>query len=231
MVYDSGLHLLYFAGMLFWSFQNYVLVAGFLLFVPFLILPAPLAAILHQCGILKKEKIAEVTATVTPAADGPSSEDSKNAQEADGKTRGGAESEAVIPPRVFWNAMKYGFTFQVHHVLMPGVIYLLCFLKLEMDGWVPSRIYLASATTSVEVIKLLIYLALAELFLFDWLFHPYAGYFLSVHGSRKPPGAQCQPTMSTYSLFASLSSANLNFHVEHHVSVSQKCETMYAWQS
>lgn len=74
------------------------------------------------------------------------------------------------------------------------------------------------------------YLLLSELFLHGFCFHPYAGFFLGVHrseisistSSRGGEGkgsageASCQPTMSTYSVLASLASLNLTHHVEHH---------------
>ena len=69
----------------------------------------------------------------------------------------------------------------------------------------------------------LLYLTVAELCLHGFAFHPYLGFFLGVHRSRRheqprgaPPPPSCQPTMSTYSLAASLGSLYLNYHVEHH---------------
>ena len=66
-----------------------------------------------------------------------------------------------------------------------------------------------------------LYLVLSELFLHGFAHHPYFGYFVGVHNSRAARGrtggaAGCQPTMSTYSVFASLACLNLNYHVEHH---------------
>ena len=89
------------------------------------------------------------------------------------------------------------------------------------------------------------YLALSELHLHGFMFHPYMGFFLGVHRSEgttafaragggdgaagaagaaspdggvgtPPVGGGCQPTMSTYSPLTSLSCMNLNYHVEHH---------------
>lgn len=69
----------------------------------------------------------------------------------------------------------------------------------------------------------LFYLTLSELCLHGFGFHPYLGFFLGVHRSRRhagaagsPPPPDCQPTMSTYSRFAAIASLNLSFHVEHH---------------
>jgi len=87
--------------------------------------------------------------------------------------------------------------------------------------------------------KGLFYLALSELFLFGFCYHPFMGYFLQVHGSESKPngdtvgyegaadtsvelvetgaaGRRCQPTTSIYSSCASVATGNLNLHVEHH---------------
>lgn len=70
-----------------------------------------------------------------------------------------------------------------------------------------------------------VYLLLSELFLHGFCFHPYAGFFLGVHRSELASGreAECQPTMSTYSIFASILSLNLT----HHVEVRQLLATVY----
>jgi hypothetical protein len=69
------------------------------------------------------------------------------------------------------------------------------------------------------------YMMLSELFLFGFLFHPYAAYFLSVHRSSYAPsssrvgptnGWPCQPTRSVRSKWFSIATFNLNYHVEHH---------------
>jgi len=87
--------------------------------------------------------------------------------------------------------------------------------------------------------KGLFYLALSEMFLFGFCYHPFMGYFLQVHGSESKlngdsvgyegaadtsvalvetgtAGRRCQPTTSIYSSCASLATGNLNLHVEHH---------------
>jgi fatty acid desaturase len=83
-----------------------------------------------------------------------------------------------------------------------------------------------------SVISGFFYLYLSELFLYGFAMHPFMGYFLGVHRSggvgfesensstailNADPDIQgCQPTMSTYSFFASAASLNLTHHVEHH---------------
>mgnify|MGYP000885785574 CR=1 FL=1 len=105
-----------------------------------------------------------------------------------------------------------------------------------------------SAWTVASVLKGCMYLYLSELFLYGFLLHPFAGYFLGVHrsggqGFKKERGgysfvsraedsiaekASCQPTMSTYSTLASVASLYLTHHVEHHdfpnVPWSRLCE-------
>jgi len=84
----------------------------------------------------------------------------------------------------------------------------------------------------------LLYLSLSEMFMHGFAWHPYAGYFLTVHSSQRvsedsearslndvesssafasgEEAGGCQPTVSTYSLLASVLSGNLNYHTEHH---------------
>ena len=66
----------------------------------------------------------------------------------------------------------------------------------------------------------LAYIAVAELCMHGFAWHPFLGYFLGVHRSPLPSdaesGKECQPTTSTYSCLTSLSCWNLNYHVEHH---------------
>lgn len=81
----------------------------------------------------------------------------------------------------------------------------------------------------LSVIKGFFYLYLSELFLYGFAMHPFMGYFLGVHRSggvgfeskkQTQSGDEashgCQPTMSTYSIFAAVMSLNLTHHVEHH---------------
>ena len=79
----------------------------------------------------------------------------------------------------------------VHTWLWVGLLYVLLFVLLPAGGsaWVG-----------------LVYLSMSELCLHGFLFHPYLGFFLGVHRSRidqTNEAADCQPTMSTYSAFAS----------------------------
>lgn len=69
----------------------------------------------------------------------------------------------------------------------------------------------------VAVANGLCYLAVSEMCIHGFLWHPYGSYFMTVHRSI-PPNAQdkCQPTMSCYSKAAALATGFLTYHVEHH---------------
>ena len=67
----------------------------------------------------------------------------------------------------------------------------------------------------------ILYLALSDLFYLGFAFHPYGGYFLTVHGGasrgeKVAATSECQPTSSTYSVCNALATMNLTLHVEHH---------------
>ncbi len=107
---------------------------------------------------------------------------------------------------------------------------------LLMNIWL--LFFVHSSWSIGSVIKGLLYLYLSELFLYGFAMHPFMGYFLGVHRSggtgfesnrlQGPPQSlinanstgsllkDCQPTMSTYCVWASLASMNLTHHVEHH---------------
>ena len=106
--------------------------------------------------------------------------------------------------------------------------------------WASSALALVVAPRGGCPWKATVYLVLSELFLYGFCFHPFAGYFLSVHRCDHDPAAAAgvdsgldpalyerQPTTSTYSTLASLASANLNLHVEHHDFPTVPCHRLH----
>ena len=63
----------------------------------------------------------------------------------------------------------------------------------EDDGFVVSYLHVSvhwqHAPAESAIWRVLLYLFASELFLHGWLFHPYAGFFLSVHGGPTAPAA------------------------------------------
>ena len=110
--------------------------------------------------------------------------------------------------------------------------------------WAASFAALVGMPRGGDPWKTVVYLCLSELFLYGFGFHPFAGYFLAVHrcdvdaspeddlrvrDSKVRPKSllEKQPTTSTYSALASITSANLNLHVEHHDWPTVPCHRLH----
>eukprot|EP00939_MAST-03C_sp_MAST-3C-sp1_P003068 g3068.t1 len=88
-----------------------------------------------------------------------------------------------------------------------------------------------AAPSTKSIFTLLVYLCLSEMFEHGFCYHPYYGYFLNVHSSKRRHTAPttdtetglalsvtggCQPTTSTYGILTTIATGCLNYHVEHH---------------
>jgi fatty acid desaturase len=107
------------------------------------------------------------------------------------------------------------------NVVCVGSVGLHTWLWVMLDMWLVAG---HNDVTWTSVFKGLLYLYISDLCLYGFAMHPFMGYFLGVHrsggdgfsSSSNRTTQTCQPTMSTYSLCASLASMNLTHHVEHH---------------
>ena len=120
----------------------------------------------------------------------------------------------------------------VHIYLWLVLVFLLLFVRVEFNADLALGMDdIAWANwTALTVGKGVAYLAMSELCLYGFLLHPYMGYFVGVHRSggegfkdkghpsrqgllpgRDAAHGQCQPTMSTYSTLAALSTMNLTY--------------------
>jgi fatty acid desaturase len=245
---DTVTHIAHFVGMVIWSAQFYVMAAftvlGGALFLIACVLHIPCSPCLYNSWRANQKLVAAENEkgkaeTVKLNPDAAAEEAKKNAVKRNGRPEHTARERR--------NLFYYMATFTLHHAYMPAALFLLMKSQIEWGGSsgsseataamfsLPTNGYLVpwAEVTAAQIWNMLIYLGLSELFLFGFLFHPFMGYFLGVHGSRggsrnADDGEQmCQPTMSTYSYFASVSTGNLNLHVEHHVSASidmRKCQ-------
>ena len=116
-----------------------------------------------------------------------------------------------------WHILHVGAHNGLHTWLNIGTLAVILSVEYstEQGGWKWSNeVWEADA-----VMTALLYLVLSEVFMHGGLWHPYRGYFLSVHHGYRDendPTQPCQPTTSVYGPLASVATGNLNYHVEHH---------------
>jgi fatty acid desaturase len=251
---DTAIHIGHFSGMVFWSAQFYVTgaftVLGGALFLVAFVLHIPCSPFINNWCARKLEAEDEaetVELTRLPKVELTASELTPGAAEEEKGNTAKRSRRAEPTARETRSLLCYLATFTLHHALMPAALLLLIKSEIEWGGGsgssdsseaaarhsalsamssLPTNVHFVpwAEVMSSQVWKIIAYLSLSELFLFGFLYHPFMGYFLGVHGStggsrNADDGEQmCQPTTSTYSYFASVSTGNLNLHVEHHVS-------------
>ena len=120
-----------------------------------------------------------------------------------------SQSGIVMLSRLAGIALQSGLHFWINFLL------LLLILCLYVDSGLSVEVGQLADVDLHAVLRAVLYLGLSEMFHHGFLWHPYGGYFLNVHGSERSE-EDCQPTSSSYGWFVSICTGNLNFHVEHH---------------
>lgn len=137
------------------------------------------------------------------------------------KEKDNKENTDNKPPTPMNELIGIGVGLVLQYVCFISTVYVLCsYPSTHLAHHLPDIAAQAPLVLS-EFIPVygFLYLLMSECFFQGFLMHPFGAYFLTVHRTSSPEGketATCQPTMSTYSLGATLSSGCLNYHVEHH---------------